>query len=60
MNEKKLNKKRTQVIRGNLSSMDDVLNTQQTRSYFSTIFQENQSFIKGNILKGALCYVKKE
>ena len=56
----KLIKKRTQVIRSNSSSMDDVLITQQTQNYYSTIVQKNQSLKKGNIIKGELCYVKKE
>lgn len=56
----KLIKKRTQVIRSNSSSMDDVLITQQTQNYYSTIVRKNQSLKKGNIIKGELCYVKKE
>ncbi len=56
----KKKRKRTQVIRSNSSSMDDVLNTQQTQIDFSTVILKNQSYKKGNNVKGALCYVEKE
>ena len=55
----KLIRKRTQVIRSNLSSMDDVQNTQQTQKYFSTVIQKNQSLKSKNSFYGGLYSAKK-
>jgi hypothetical protein len=50
----KINKKRTQVIRSNLSPMDEVQNAHQTHVHFSTIIRKikpiqtmSQKFYRG-------------